>query len=96
MKKEKRLPGPGSYMQADEFTNESSVLHSNPKTKIPQANDRWRGYISVQGPPCNRYDIKEGMNYNISSTHKKPICAVFGSNEKTFVQEKWKLGEKSK
>ena len=96
LKREQILPGPGQYNSGNNLADTGSALVPNQKrSSIPQANDRWRGYIAFGGPPSCRYDVDEGISKNVRSTHKRANRPIFGSESKTYVDECWHLKENS-
>ena len=92
LKRDKIMPGPGQYNSGNNLADAGSQLVPNQKrASIGQANDRWRGYVAVGGPPSCRYDVDEGISKNVRSTHIRSKRPVFGSDSKTYVDECWQL-----
>ena len=93
LKTEKKLPGPGYYEKGDDLGNSAKIKRSVLRAEFSKADDRWNHYKLSKGygPPVSKYNIKDSMDQHASSSFRKAIVAVFGSDSKTYVDVDWKL-----
>ena len=82
LKRQKKLPGPGSYDHLHVTVGMNSVssrIENNRKTAFGKASDRFEARAQlIKTPAPDKYQPKASMNENVSSLFKKNSMTKFG------------------